>query len=49
MTGGHVFRIFVTGSYGFMASQYLVGSDLGGSEADFGDRLRFGFNICRTL
>ena len=48
-TGGHVFQIIVTGSYGLMASQYLVGGDLGGSGADVGDRLRFGFNIYRTL
>lgn len=48
-TGGHVFQLFVTGCYGLMASQYLVGSDLGGTDADFGDKLRFGFNIFRTI
>lgn len=48
-TGGHVFQIFVTGAYGLMAPQYLVGGDLGGPDTDFGDKLRFGFNIYRTI
>jgi|WetSurMetagenome_2_1015567.scaffolds.fasta_scaffold17015_4 hypothetical protein len=47
--GGHVFQVFATDCYGLMASQYLTGGDLGGHDTGFGDKLRFGFNIFRTM
>ena len=47
--GGHVFQVFVADCYGLTASQYLTGGDLGGPDTGFGDKLRFGFNIFRTM
>jgi len=47
--GGHVFQAFITDCFGLTASQYLVGGDLGGPGASFADKLRFGFNIYRTI
>jgi hypothetical protein len=47
--GGHLFQLFVTDAYGLPASQYLVGGDLGEIDSGFWDKLRFGFNIFRTI